>query len=133
MADLITRADFEARTGRTLSASEVVQVDALIVDASALVRDLADDELVTVPASIIPVVVNMVRRGLDNPHGFSSESAEGGYRYAGAATEGIFATRQEARTIRRAVGTGAVSELNLEVPFGPWPPAYGLSWLDGAL
>lgn len=114
MADLITVPEFETRSGRTLTDAQKTQVGALIADASAMVRDLAEDELETVPASIVPVVVSMVRRGFDNPHGFTGETTAGGYSYTGASGVGLFATRDERRTIRKAVGKAGVGALNLE-------------------
>lgn len=124
MADLITEAQFTDRTGRTLSASQSTQVGELIADASALVVDIVNDSTTTgtwdavtadtVPASIVPVVVAMVRRGLDNPHGFTNESQDGGYSYGGASGSGVFATRGERRTIRRTAGKLGVGALNLD-------------------
>lgn len=137
MADLITTAQFTARTGRTLTAAETTQVEALIDDASALVADIVNDTAITgtwdatvagsVPSSVIPVVVAMVRRGLENPNGYTSESV-GTYSYSGGAGVGLWATREEARTIRKAVGTSAVGSLNLSSHLN-----YRVSWLDGAL
>lgn len=136
MADLITVAQFTNRTGRTLTATQTTQVEALITDASALVADIINDVTVTdtwttatAPASVVPVVVNMVRRGLDNPHGYTSEGV-GSYNYNGGKSEGIFATRQEARTVRKAADKSAVGSLNLDSHL---PNRYWLDWLDGAL
>lgn len=141
MADLITTAQFEARTGRTLTASQTTQVNALIDDASALVIDIVNNATTTatwdaatpgtVPAGIIPVVVSMVRRGLDNPNGYRQESL-GSYSYSigpGDAS-GIFATRAEARAIRRAAGTAGMAAINLESDL---PYRAHIAWLDGAL
>lgn len=122
MADLITVAQWTDRTGRTLSASELTQVGALIEDASALVVNIVADATVTdvwdaatpetVPGAVVPVVVAMVRRGLDNPHGFSQENADG-YSYSSAATSGVFASRHEAREVRKAASKSPVAALNL--------------------
>lgn len=137
MAGLITVDTFETRTGRTLTAQQAAQVSALITDASALVVDIVNNTVVTsvwtapeaVPASLVPVVVSMVRRGLDNPGGYESETI-GSYRYSGASQAGIFATRQEVKAIRRAVGSDSVTAMNLEAG---WPGRTSWSWLDGAL
>lgn len=136
MADLITIDQFEDRTGRTLTATQITQVEALISDASALVLDIVNDATITAtwssataPASIVPVVVGMVRRGIDNPHGYSGESV-GGYSYSGASQSGVFASREEARTIRRAAGTSGIASLNLDSHLATRPV---VSWLDGAL
>lgn len=132
MPDLITVAEFEVRSGRTLTTAQRDQVGALIDDASALVADVVADATVTdtwdavagsVPPGIVPVVVAMVRRGLDNPNGYRQESI-GSYNYSLGAdgASGIFATRQDVRTIRRAAGKVGAGALNLS-SFLPYPPA----------
>lgn len=137
MADLITVAQFTDRTGRTLDATQTTQVDALITDASALVVDVVADDTttdtwttVTVPAAVVPVVVNMVRRALDNPHGYTAEGV-GSYNYNGGKAEGIFATRQETQALRKAANRSNVSSLNLDSHFAT--RRYWLDWLEGAL
>ena len=119
MADLITVAQWTARTGRDLTSSEHSQVEALITDASALVVNIVNDATVTdtwtgddIPGSVVPVVVAMVRRGLDNPHGFTQENVDG-YSYSTGATTGLFATRREAREVRKAAGKAPIGALNL--------------------
>lgn len=139
MADLITIDQFEARTGRSLTASQVTQATALISDASALAVDIVGDSDITdawdvdtpgtVPASVVPVVVSMVRRGMDNPHGFTGESNPG-YSYTGASGVGVFAERYEVRAIRKAAGTSGVAALNLDSHL---PYRAQIAWLDGAL
>jgi len=123
MADFITATQWTDRTGRTLSSAEQVhQLDALIEDASALVVNIVNDATVTdlwdahtpgtVPGAVVPVVVAMVRRGLDNPHGFSQENADG-YSYSVGSTTGVFATRYEAREVRKAAAKSQMGALNL--------------------
>lgn len=139
MADLITLAQFTARVGRTLDVSEQALAGELISDASALAINIVDDATVTdtwdaatadtVPSAVVPVVVSMVRRGMDNPHGYNQESIEG-YSYSGASGDGVFATRQEAKMIRKAAGKSPVGALNLE---GYLPNATGTAWLEDAL
>lgn len=142
MADLITVLQWTDRTGRTLSATEQTQVEALIEDASALVVNIVNDADVTdvwdaatpqtVPGAVVPVVVAMVRRGLDNPHGFTQENADG-YSYSVASTTGVFATRREAREVRKAAAKSPVGALNLS-SYVPTSPRDRLdSYLDGAL
>lgn len=110
MADpLIDVAALEARLGYSV---DVSQADARIEDASALVRDIVSDDVALdpVPSAIVPVVVSMVHRALDNPHGHESETV-GNYTFRGAKTAGVFATPDEVRAILRAVGkqSGLVS------------------------
>lgn len=130
MADLIDLATFESRTGRTLSVAQATQVEGLISDASSLVVDIVADatvtdlwDTVTVPGSVVPVLVKMVRRELDNPHGFTGENTEA-YSYSGAYGSGVFATRDEERAIRRAVRRSGAGSLNLEsyLPYSPADP-----------
>lgn len=130
MADLIDVATFEARSGRTLSTIQTIQVAGFISDASALVADLVGDatvtdlwDTVTVPGSLVPIIVKMVRRELDNPLGFTGENTEG-YSYAGAYGSGVFATRDEERAIRRAVHRSSAGSLNLSsyLPYSPADP-----------
>ena len=136
MADLITLAQFEARTGRSLTVTQILQAEALITDASALVVDIVNDATITdpwddatVPASVVPVVVNMVRRGMDNPNGYGQESI-GSYSYSSPNTSGLFANRDEARAVRKAAGTSGVAALNLDSYLATRPY---VSWLDDAL
>lgn len=138
MADLITTTQFETRTGRTLTATQATQVEALITDASALVVDIVGDAditdpwtVVTVPASIVPVVVSMVRRAMDNPNGYSQESI-GNYSYSigSGTTAGLFANKDEVRAIRKAAGSSGIASLNLESDL---PYRAHIAWLDGAL
>lgn len=142
MADLITVQQWTARTGRDLTNTEYVQVEALIEDASALVANIVNDATVTdtwdatdpgtVPGAVVPVVVAMVRRGLDNPHGFTQENADG-YSYSVASTTGVFATRYEAREVRKAAAKSPIGALNLSshLPVSRREDYDG--YLDGAL
>lgn len=130
MADLITVLQWTDRTGRSLSSTEQTQVEALIEDASALVVNIVNDADVTdgwdaatsgtVPGAVVPVVVAMVRRGLDNPHGFTQENADG-YSYSVASTAGVFASRREAREVRKAAAKSPVGALNLSSHLPPSP------------
>lgn len=139
MADLITLQQFEDRTGRALAGTpQGTQAQELIGDASALVIDIVDDPETTdtwdaavadsVPRPVVPVVVAMVRRGLDNPHGYTQQSI-GSYSHSGASGRGVFTTRQEARIIRKAAGTSGVGALNLD----SYLPESSAAWADGAL
>jgi len=121
---LITLGQYEKRLGLgegSLSGAEASQVEAYIEDASALVRDIAADDFLDdagaldVPASIVPVVVSMVRRAVDNPRGLTGEQiGPFSYQAAGSNAAGIFATRNEKRIIRRAVGKLGAGTAQLE-------------------
>jgi len=109
--DLLLSVDeLEARLGYDVDPQHA---DALLQDASALARQIADDDLEDPPAAVKPAVASMVHRALVNPLGHESEQV-GNYRYSGAKTEGIFATSDEAKTIRRAVGKAGVGTVQME-------------------
>lgn len=116
MAGLITPEMYRVRLGRALTADQTAQVEALIQDASALVRRIAEGALdaidsLTVPADVVPVVVAMVRRAVDNPRGLTSERL-GDYQWTGAG-QAIYATDEEAAIVRRAVGLSVIGEVTL--------------------
>ena len=95
------------------------QISAFIDDASALVLQIANLDTdwtdSTVPAAVVPVIVNMVKRAVDNPRGLTGEQL-GDYQWqsSGGSQTGIYATREERRIIRRAAGTLSVSSVALE-------------------
>lgn len=127
MADLITMEQLTARIG---DVDDHTEAAALIEDASALLVDIVLDDGEgddwdaetpgTVPRAVVPVVVAMVRRGLDNPHGFESESQQG-YSYRGASQAGVFARNGEARIVRKAAGRGSPRSIDLttDLPLHP--------------
>lgn len=115
MADLITLEMYTVRLGRTLNAAQTAQAEAFISDASALVRRIASGGLDTVnpdnvPSEIIPVVVGMVRRGIENPRGINSERI-GDYQWSGGG--GLYATDEEAAIIQGAAGLNVIREVTL--------------------
>jgi hypothetical protein len=126
VAALITVDDLLLRPG--FDGVDESQAGAVIDDASALVLAIADLDTdwttATVPAEVIPVLVNMVRRGLHNPRGLTGEQlGDYGWQAQNAvAAAGIYATRQERRIIRKAAGTlGAMNaELDSDLPLPPW-------------
>lgn len=115
---------YQARAGRTFSGVGLAQVEAYLDDASALVRRLAatrdDDELslddvdyTNVPPELLPIIFNMVQRGLQNPRGLTSETL-GDYSYSQTADRTIYATSEEEKLILAAVNRTIVSHLTLE-------------------
>lgn len=121
MAALITFEQLTARPG--FDGADQDEAEALIGDASALVAQVADLATPwtadTVPDAVVPVIVSMVRRGLNNPLGHSGETL-GDYTWQGAG--GLYATKQEKAIIRRAAGTlGAKNAtLDSDLPLPPW-------------
>lgn len=142
MADLITVEQFQARTRRSFESGsdELAQLEALIADASALIVDTILDSTITadwdaddagtVPAGVLPVITAMVRRGIDNPHGFTSERSFE-YQYQGASDAGVFATDREVKALRRAAGRPGLTSRYLDADL-PLPQNSELDWLAGS-
>lgn len=108
MANLITLEMYTARLGRgPLTATRQAQVEAYLTDASALVRRIAEGALddIDAPAALVPVVFSMVRRGIDNPRGLTSEQL-GDYKWASPG-QSLYATPEEVALIQ------SISEVNL--------------------
>lgn len=112
MADLITVAQIEARLGQAFTGTDLAQVEALIDDASALVRHVARTDFATsVPATIVTVVGQMVRRALDNPGELTGENiGTYGWQAQQPSPSGgsLYVTRAERRIIREAAERPAV-------------------------
>jgi hypothetical protein len=114
MADLITVEQLEARLKQEFTGTALTQVQGLIADASALVRLVARTDFATsVPATIVTVVAQMVRRALENPEERTGENIGAyGYQAMGQLTASsggaIYVTRAERRIIREAAGRPAV-------------------------
>ena len=122
MATLALYTDCQTRWAVTLTATEITQVNALLADASAIVLDVADLDTdwtsATLPATVLPVICEMVRRAFDNPSGLQGETI-GDYSWRGGSTpSGIYLTSAERRTIRRAaVKLGVISlDLSNDLP-----------------
>ena len=130
---LISVGQYEDRANTALDAGEQRQVSALIDDASAEVLLVGDDTwtVSTVPAVVVGVVYQMVRRAVQNPEGFQSETI-GDYSYSRASTgdetSAMTMTRDEYRRVRRAAGKSNV--LGVGVRRGL---PYERDWLRGAL
>lgn len=128
---LITIAELQARTGKTYAGADLAKANALIEDASDLVRliaggadfhDEADD--LALPAAIRPVVVAMVRRALEVPvaaaAGLTGENI-GSYGWqqnpGGATAASLYATKREVRIIRKAAGLSSLTSVPIESPY----------------
>lgn len=143
MADLITVETFAVRTKRDVFADpgDYDHIAALIADASALAIDIVGNPTVTdewssddVPAAVVPVIVAMVRRGVDNPHGFTSERSFE-YQYQGASDAGVFATQRESVALRRAAGRSTLTVVDLDGYMAAPDARFedGGSWLEGSI
>lgn len=113
MEPLASVADLEIRLGRTFEEAEVPRVQALLEDASELVRDVAGGKtwvdpdtglLLAVPGAVRWVVLRAAERAVRNPEGYSAESA-GDYSFQRTGVQpGIYLTEGEEKAIRRALG-----------------------------
>lgn len=122
---VITREQFEARAGRTLSGAAVEQFEAFAEDASALIRQAAGSDFTNeqddldAPAGILPVAFRVVQRAVENPLGHDSQTV-GNFTWrketrTGAAA--IYLTDEDVGDIAAAMGrTGFVS-----VPYSSFP------------
>ena len=116
---LITVVDLVARPG--FENLDSVQAQALIDDASALVRLAADPLLDAVEApdthpAIVAVMVTMIRRGFSNPMGHQSENL-GDYAYTAGTGGGVatlYLTARERKIVRRAAGKLGAGTVTLE-------------------
>lgn len=126
---LATLQQFQTRYESGVGVADEGRIEALLDDASALVRDIIApedyvddaDELEAVPGAIIAVVCEAARRAFDNPAGLEGETT-GNWTWRGSTkTEsGVYLTRQEKRTVRRAAGKLGVGTVTLE-GFAPIP------------
>ena len=117
MDTLATVRDIELRVGRTFVDPELSRVVGLLEDASDLVRleagvldgetwllDSGTGDPRPVPGSISGVVRRMVERAVRNPEGFSAES-DGDYSYQRTQVQpGVYLTDAEKTIVRRACG-----------------------------
>ena len=121
---LITVAQLEARIGTDLSVAQTTQAEALIDDASGLVRLVArTDFLTSVPATIVAVVAQMVRRALDNPTELTGENIGSyGWQAMGqiqsSSGGSIYVTRAERKIIREAAGRAGVIGISFDTGLG---------------
>lgn len=113
---LATLADVEARLGRNVD--DPLQVEALLVDASALVRTYAnetwvndDGELDDVPDGVPGVVAGIVLRAVQNPTGATQETTGPfSVSYGAAAANRLYLTATD-KMILTGHGTGRVRVL----------------------
>lgn len=126
MAGLVTVVDLDARKVRY---EDAAQAQAAIDDASGVARTCVAPELDEVqapdpglpaadqgvPAAVVAVVVNMVRRVIANPRALAQESL-GDYSYStgGQGVASLLPTAREKRLLRRAVGKLGAGTLTLE-------------------
>lgn len=137
-------ADLDARRPGGVTDRETARAWAAIIDASALVRSVANGKtwvndaqaLVDVPAIEIlrAVVCAAARRALDNPDGVSSETL-GAYSVALANSSGdVYLTQNEARQVRKAAGlTGVFTIATTRDPDSVGLETANIACADGTL
>lgn len=124
MTALMSIEQYEARAGRTFTGVKRSQVEAYLDDASAIVRRIAstredgelsldDVDYTNTPPELLPIIFNMVTRGLHNPRGLTSERI-GDYAYTQPADRTIYATAEEEKLILAAVGRTIIGHITLE-------------------
>lgn len=128
MADFATIEDYQARTATTVSGAEASQIQALLADASAIVRS-------RLPAGFVPdagmaraITVAIVRRVKVNPGGFRARSI-GEYSETLGEAGGLYITDSEvASLLGDAAGDGA-GAYSLIASDGPaWVSPYEGCW-----
>lgn len=133
MVSLLTTSQYQIRANATLDEGETAQVQALIDDASAEVLDVGDStwDADSVPGVVVSVVYQMVRRAIENPHGYQSERL-GDYSYVRAADgvekSAMTMTKDEYRKVRRAAAKSNVSTVGVRRP-----DAYERQWVTTSL
>lgn len=124
MTALLTVDQLAARLSRAFADGELAQAEALIDDASAIACSIGRTDFAAgVPAVVVAVVAQMVRRALDNPGELSGEQM-GSYSWQGQQSGssggggGVYATRAETRLIRRAAGVSGMTAATLDTGLG---------------
>lgn len=107
----------EARLGETFTGLRLARAQALIDDASALVRQRARGTIPTpVPAEVVAVVVQVVRRALEDTwQQFPPETDRRG-QVAQHPGSNLYLTRAEVRILRAAVGRSTFASLTMGDP-----------------
>lgn len=116
---LATRADLEARG---FPVDDIARAQAALVDASALIRQVAASDFADVPDVVRAVCCACAGRVLRNPDGYTAETESiDGYSRAvtfssfnGAA---VWLTRSEVAMVRKAAGISALGAVVLESPY----------------
>ena len=105
MTALATLAEFEARYGDTLSGADVIRAEALLDDASVLVRDVADEpdwDDVSAPARAVQIVLAVALRAYNNPDGLINERlGDASWGWWHGTQPGVYLTKDEADALRR--------------------------------
>lgn len=126
MPPLASVFDLEARLKGGIAEADVTRAEALLADASALVRAettptlWADAE--DIPPDVVRVVCASAKRAFLNPSGLESESVgewTGRRPDTERLSEDVYLKPEERRSVRRAAQLTSAGSVVLESPFGP--------------
>jgi hypothetical protein len=121
---LATLAEFEARLGETLTGSDEVRAEALLEDASTLVRDVAEEPDwtdTTAPPRAIQITLAVALRAYNNPDGLISERlGDASWGWWHGTQPGVYLTKDEEQALRRLGGT-AMRSATLVSPYSGTP------------
>lgn len=98
--------DFETRAGRPLEGAERDRVEALLQDASGLIRTVAGGDWEDPPDVVRTVCLNIATRAWRNPEGVRQQSLGSFSMTFGDVEMGVVITEEERRLIRIAAGFG---------------------------
>jgi len=137
---LASTSELETRLGVTLSGADLSRASAALADASALIRQEADEDWVDdegdledVPDIVSSVCLAVAYRAYRNPEGtvqasVGDVSVTYGRQGGGGA---IYLTQAELRAVRKAAGKAAVTTLRYTTPYIPSRvPAEGDEWWE---
>ncbi|MFW6091491.1 MAG: hypothetical protein ACODAF_06400 [Actinomycetota bacterium] len=126
MAALIDLDALETRIGE-LSPADRTRADAFLDDASAQIRRVIDrddpddvypDAPDGVPGDLVPIIVRVVHRALENPLGLTA-ATQGNHTWQAGRTRssGVYLTKEDREEIRIAAGAAQLRVVTLTSPW----------------
>lgn len=118
--------DLADRLGVSLTGVELLRAEAVLNDASALIRmkagvdwvNEAGDALEDVPALVEAIAIAAAHRAFRNPDGLAQSSVgDISVSYARDGEAAVYLTADERRAVRKAAGRSAVGHLVLATPW----------------
>ena len=101
-----TADEFEVRIGEELTDADRERAEALLLDASTLIRTIAQGDWEDPPDIVRLVCLNAALRAFRNPEGVRQQSLGSFSQTFGNVELGVFITEEEERLIRIAAGQG---------------------------
>lgn len=112
---LASLSDLSIRTPGGVSLDDEARAEAVLDDASAVVRSVAGKTWVTdgdldddIPHVVVLVTVAAARRALANPDGIVQESIDGYAQTFSNASSDVYLTRNEKAAVRSAAGKSGI-------------------------